>query len=81
MKSTLLTPDDLSTRWDINTDTLSQWRWNGRGPHYLKIGRRIFYRPEDVDSFEEQQRRVSTSDNQLCNVVNVAPRQLQQRGR
>lgn len=58
---TFLTPDALATRWSINTNTLSQWRWNGKGPQYLKIGRRVLYTLEDVISFEEQKRRQNTS--------------------
>lgn len=31
--------------------TLQWWRHIGRGPKYLKIGRRIFYRKTDLDTF------------------------------
>lgn len=61
MSETFLTADQLAKRWVIRTETLSQWRWNGRGPQYLKIGRRVLYRLEDVLCFEEQKRRQNTS--------------------
>jgi hypothetical protein len=61
MNELFLTADQLAKRWLIRTETLSQWRWNGRGPLYLKIGRRVLYRLEDVVSFEEQKRRQNTS--------------------
>jgi hypothetical protein len=32
--------------------TLERWRWEGRGPHYLKLGNRIAYRIEDVEAYE-----------------------------
>lgn len=63
MNETFLTAEQLATRWLIRTETLSQWRWNGRGPQYLKIGRRVLYRLEDVLCFEEQKRRQNTSVN------------------
>lgn len=31
--------------------TLQYWRHVGRGPRYLKIGRRIFYRQSALDDF------------------------------
>lgn len=58
---TFLTPDALANRWCLNPNTLSQWRWNGRGPLYLKIGRRVLYRLEDIQSFEEKKCRQNTS--------------------
>jgi hypothetical protein len=61
MSEVFLTSDQLAKRWIIRTETLSQWRWNGRGPQYLKIGRRVLYRLEDVLCFEEQKRRQNTS--------------------
>lgn len=61
MNEIFLTSDQLAKRWVIRTETLSQWRWNGRGPQYLKIGRRVLYRIEDVLCFEEQKRRQNTS--------------------
>ena len=37
----------LAERWLISPRTLEQWRWQGRGPRYLKIGGRVVYRIED----------------------------------
>lgn len=31
--------------------TLTWWRHVGRGPRYLKVGRRIFYRQSHLDAF------------------------------
>ena len=53
MKSAFLTPDDLATRWSTTPNTLSQWRWNGRGPQFFKLGRRVLYKLQDVERFEE----------------------------
>ncbi len=63
MSAPLITPEALAERWNLTIATLSQWRWNGRGPHYLKIGRRILYRLQDVEDFEECKLRSSTTQN------------------
>lgn len=52
---------DLSERWTISPRTLERWRWIGEGPAYLKIGGRVVYRLEDVEAYEAEQRRTSTS--------------------
>lgn len=43
---------DLSRRWSLSPRTLERWRWLRQGPRYLKIGGRIVYRLEDVETFE-----------------------------
>jgi hypothetical protein len=43
----------LSRRWSLSHRTLERWRWEGRGPCYLKIGGRIAYRLEDIEAFEQ----------------------------
>jgi hypothetical protein len=37
----------------LNTSeaTLNTWRSRGRGPKYVKIGGKVFYRDEDLDDF------------------------------
>jgi hypothetical protein len=42
----------LAERWLISPRTLEQWRWQGRGPRYLKIGGRVVYRLSDIEAFE-----------------------------
>lgn len=34
----LLTPAELSDRWQITEKTLAQWRWRSIGPRYIKLG-------------------------------------------
>ena len=36
---------------NIQPATLEQWRWNGKGPRYVKIGRAVRYRICDLDAF------------------------------
>ncbi len=52
---------DLARRWSISPRTLERWRWIGQGPRYIKIGGRVVYRLEEVEAFEAQQTRDSTS--------------------
>jgi hypothetical protein len=42
----------LAKRWLVSPRTLEQWRWQGRGPLYLKLGGRVVYRLADVEAFE-----------------------------
>lgn len=60
--SELFTPDQLGERWGKSRQALAQMRYRGDGPQFLKIGKSIFYRPEDVNAFEEAQLRVRTDD-------------------
>lgn len=47
----------LARRWNVSPRTLERWRWLGIGPRYLKIGGRVVYRLEDVETYEEAQLR------------------------
>ncbi len=38
----------------MKVSTLRQWRFLSRGPRYLKIGRSVRYRQEDLDAFLEK---------------------------
>lgn len=31
--------------------TLQRWRWQGRGPSYSRIGRRILYSPQSIADY------------------------------
>lgn len=43
---------ELAERWRISPRTLERWRWEGKGPRYLKLGGRVVYRLEDIEAFE-----------------------------
>jgi len=42
----------LAERWLISPRTLEQWRWQGKGPRFLKLGGRVLYRVADVEAYE-----------------------------
>lgn len=44
--------------------TLEQWRYQGKGPAYLKVGRHVRYRPDDLDAWL-QERRVQPMEQGL----------------
>lgn len=49
---------DLSRRWNLSPRTLERWRWLRQGPAYLKIGGRVVYRLQDIESFETSSRNL-----------------------
>lgn len=46
----------------LSARTLQRWRVVGGGPTYIKLGKRVVYRLEDLNDFLTRQRRTSTSD-------------------
>jgi hypothetical protein len=50
----------LAKRWLISPRTLEQWRWQGRGPRYLKINGRVLYRLCDIEPFEAARLHANT---------------------
>jgi hypothetical protein len=37
----------------IPEPTMRQWRWLGRGPRYVHVGRAVRYRKSDLDAWVE----------------------------
>lgn len=60
----LLTPSALALRWSITVSTLSQWRWNGDGPPYLKMGKQVRYDLKEIEKFEAKKIRQNTSQTE-----------------
>ena len=52
-KSTL-TDIEVATRLGVSRFTVRSWRLKGVGPRFLKMGRAVRYRPQDVDDYERQ---------------------------
>lgn len=51
----------LADRWDVSEATLERWRSEGIGPIFLKLKGRVLYRLEDIEVFEAESLRKSTS--------------------
>lgn len=56
-----LTQRQLAERWDLSEATLERWRSEGIGPVFLKLQGQVRYRIEDVEAFESDSLRRSTS--------------------
>jgi len=52
----LLTPEELCERWKgaVTIATLATWRARNIGPAYVKVGRHVLYRLEDVENYERE---------------------------
>ena len=53
---------ELAGRWGVSEATLERWRSEGIGPVFLKLPGRVLYRVEDVESYEAECLRKSTSE-------------------
>ena len=60
----LLTEKTLADWLGITPGCLAKWRITGEGPQFCRIGRRIGYRPEAVESWLDA--RVVTSTSQVA---------------
>lgn len=47
----LISPSDLAALLDLDERTLAVWRSQRRGPDFVKLGRTVFYRREDVSDW------------------------------
>ncbi len=47
-----LTPFQLSRRWRITQKTLRNWRWEKKGPPFIKICGQVLYRLTDIEQYE-----------------------------
>ncbi|PCI41458.1 MAG: terminase [Rhodospirillaceae bacterium] len=60
--SAYLTETDLAIRWQVSKKLIQKHRYDGTGVPFLRIGRLVRYRREDVVAYEEACRRTSTSE-------------------
>ncbi len=55
----------LADRWDLSEATLERWRAEGIGPVFLKLQGQVRYRIEDIEAFEVDSLRKSTSEREV----------------
>ena len=60
--SVLLSSRAVADYLDIPTGTLANWRYQGRGPAYVRIGRHVRYRAEDIARWIESSVNYSDDD-------------------
>lgn len=68
MAERFLCQKQLAKRWGISPRTLESWRYRGIGIPYLKLGGRVVYRIEDIESYEAEQTRGGFEDFSSPNV-------------
>jgi hypothetical protein len=56
-RSRLLGPADVSSMLGVPVATLANWRCAGKGPPYLRVGRHVRYRREDLELWLDRQVR------------------------
>ena len=49
-----LTDVEVAARLGVSRFTVRSWRLKGVGPRFMKMGRAVRYRPQDVDDYERQ---------------------------
>lgn len=60
-KRKLLTPEQAADYLGVSPGTLGVWRSTKRYPlRYVRVGRRVMYRPEDVEAFVESRTESNT---------------------
>jgi hypothetical protein len=60
--TTLLTEQQAAALLGVTVKTLQGWRYRGGGPAFVKLGRCVRYRAEDLQDFVTAAVRTSTSD-------------------
>ena len=59
--SLALTETELALRWNLSLKTLQRWRSVGLGPIFCKLGSRVVYLIRDIQDYEREISRYSTS--------------------
>ncbi|MFA6498007.1 MAG: helix-turn-helix domain-containing protein [Desulfurivibrionaceae bacterium] len=62
--SSVFTTEQTAVFLQVQPATLEQWRWNGRGPRFVKIGRSCRYRLADLEAFLAERVFSSTTEAQ-----------------
>lgn len=52
----IVTSEQLAERWRTSASYLANLRSQGKGCHYIKLGRRVVYREKDVKQYEMDRR-------------------------
>lgn len=61
-----LTTPEAAAYLNVKPATLCQWRWNGRGPKFCKIGRSVRYIPQHLEEFLSEFVFTSTTEAQAA---------------
>ena len=67
----LLREGEAASFLDLSKRTLQAWRVQGRGPKFIKVGRSVRYRLEDLQTFVNENVHQSTSEKSYRVKANV----------
>ncbi|MBA3007771.1 MAG: helix-turn-helix domain-containing protein [Proteobacteria bacterium] len=59
-----LKTEEAAAFLQVKPATLEQWRWSGKGPLFVKLGRAVIYRKSDLDDFVSARVFGSTTEAQ-----------------
>lgn len=59
-----LTTKELSDRWRLSDQTLANWRHAGKGPAFLRVGKRVLYPMDKIHAFEESSALPGSKEDQ-----------------
>jgi predicted site-specific integrase-resolvase len=51
---------ELARRLEVHPVTLATWRTEGKGPRFVRVGRRVRYRMSDIERWLVENERTST---------------------
>jgi len=60
----LLKTHEVADKLRVTKATIESWRCRGGGPQFVRYGRAVRYRPEDIEAFIEQSLCSNTSDKE-----------------
>ena len=58
----LINEHEAAERLGMSVKTMRRWRWEGRPPEFVKLGRSVRYHPNVIEDFILAGSRRSTSD-------------------
>lgn len=53
METTHLLTEEVARRWKVSPRTLERWRYVGIGPKYRRVGGRVIYALDEIESYEK----------------------------
>lgn len=62
MNSPLLSAAEAAEYLNVARQTLAVWRLNGKGPTYVKVGRKVAYSKIALDGYLSQHTHTSTAE-------------------
>lgn len=69
MSGRFLDQKTLSLRWGLSARTLERWRFECRGPRYLKLVGKVVYRIDDIERFEDLNLRETERQPAECSAA------------